>query len=1307
MKGGGFAIEKVLFLSYSLQAADHFLLTGCYNFLKSVCLKIIDSEGRRIDLKKNLFRVISFVLCFILVTPMSAFARQSADDYSGHWAGNQIKSFMEKGFIAVDQNGNFKPDDPITRADFAVMANKAFGFTEKPEAGFKDVIPRDSYYNDLLIAKKAGYYVGQPDGTVLPGSYMTRQECALIILRLLKMDTITDLEAANSFADAAVMPQWSKGAVGAVAKAGYMQGEPGNVFNPKGVITRGQAVAVLERCYNDKVAIAYNKPGTYSANVVEGNVAINVRDVNLEDTTITGNLIIGEGVGDGNVKLKNVTVKGDTIVKGGGLNSIIIEDSQIRNIIIIKEDNKVRIVAVGATTIEQVDMQSGGKLEEQDVTGAGFGYVTISESTDPNEPIILMGNFDSIQIQAEGVNLNIASGTVANLNIAQTASNAQIVLGNGTSVTNVVVNSPAVVTGNGTIGTAQVNVQNTTITVPTTTTNTAAGVTVSTTLPSPTQTPAPTAAPTPAPTPVPTPPSSGGSGSGGGSGRDDDDDKYIYVNAITVTGTGNASAITTDDGTLQMLAAVTPANATNKAVTWSVTNGTGAATISNTGVLRAVSDGTVTVKATARDGSGKFGTKEITISNQVPVVLYTSSIIASGAVDPSVTVAVVNDTFTANGISNLPANWTISAGVTGLTVGTITRKSDTEMTFRLTGKAQAGALTLKAKAPVLAGGAESNTITIFALGGAPAEAGTIGPAEGVNGIADIEPTIDGYNITFGGKIAYYTANGKNGLPVSGNWIGVRVTAPEGIAPDDNAFLYVNGRSYNYDGKPGWGNIKEEGDGDNYFHLYQRITDISRVYSIVIKWNNELTEAYTIDFAPGSSLVEYDNYGTIEPVEGFNGGENATVVVEGQTIIFDGELEYRTDDVPAPGSWIGVKITAPEGVLPDENAVLTVHGEVLNVNGEPGWDNIREEGDGDDFFHLYMRVKHTAYVYEAEIKWNNALTETYLIVIQRGATLEFSKAELTKLKDMLDAAKARYDNAERYGDTGIHEINYLGEVIDDVQDIYDNAKVNQNGTVMTDIYYAQDILAEAIEEFDAFETEIVLTASPNLDEIVADAVYYGDSNPVVITLEVYGIGEFASGLGDYMILGGTLSDMKIKSVTIEEEEPNIAELKLTGTIGAVEGGGNIIIKKGGVYGHDHGFSARYGTIDRAPTINGGDGIEVEIDEQWIRFFDGEIDYYTAAENGVPEDGNYVGVKITAPAGVIPDENAVLTAYGEEVAAGWSNIGGKRDSNGNYYFHLHQKVTHTAFVYEVEIKWNDDVTEKYFIHIRGTAELKPAD
>jgi uncharacterized protein (TIGR02145 family) len=61
---------------------------------------------------------------------------------------------------------------------------------------------------------------------------------------------------------------------------------------------------------------------------------------------------------------------------------------------------------------------------------------------------------------------------------------------------------------------------------------------------------------------------------------------------------------------------VTPANATNKTVTWSIASGTEKASINSTGLITALDNGTSTARATANDGSGVYGTLMITITNQ-------------------------------------------------------------------------------------------------------------------------------------------------------------------------------------------------------------------------------------------------------------------------------------------------------------------------------------------------------------------------------------------------------------------------------------------------------------------------------------------------------------------------------------------------------------------------------------------------------------------------------------------------------------------------------------------------------------------
>jgi fibronectin type 3 domain-containing protein len=92
----------------------------------------------------------------------------------------------------------------------------------------------------------------------------------------------------------------------------------------------------------------------------------------------------------------------------------------------------------------------------------------------------------------------------------------------------------------------------------------------------------------------------------------------VSVTGIAVTGAGGANSVSAGR-TLQMAAAVSPSNATNKNVTWSIASGSGAS-IDPAGLLTASTAGTVKVRATAQDGSGIYGEAEIAITTPPPAV---------------------------------------------------------------------------------------------------------------------------------------------------------------------------------------------------------------------------------------------------------------------------------------------------------------------------------------------------------------------------------------------------------------------------------------------------------------------------------------------------------------------------------------------------------------------------------------------------------------------------------------------------------------------------------------------------------------
>jgi uncharacterized protein YjdB len=155
----------------------------------------------------------------------------------------------------------------------------------------------------------------------------------------------------------------------------------------------------------------------------------------------------------------------------------------------------------------------------------------------------------------------------------------------------------------------------------------------------------------------------------------------IPVTSIVVTGKDEATSVP-NGSTLDMNADVSPGNATNTSVTWSVEAGTGTATISPTGLLTGTTVGTVTVKATAKDNPGIVGTKIITVT-----ALPVNSIVVTGT-DNATTVIngsslQMNAAVWPENASNTDVTWSVVANtgkatisatglLTGTQVGTVT-----------------------------------------------------------------------------------------------------------------------------------------------------------------------------------------------------------------------------------------------------------------------------------------------------------------------------------------------------------------------------------------------------------------------------------------------------------------------------------------------------------------------------------------------------------------------------------------------------------------------------------------------------------
>jgi len=194
--------------------------------------------------------------------------------------------------------------------------------------------------------------------------------------------------------------------------------------------------------------IAYNTAGTYGGEsssaiqTLSGSAIINVAGVTLHNLIITGTLTLASGIGEGNITLQNVTVRGNTVINGGGPNSIEIIDSSLYTVTIDKANNSIRIVAKGNTSIGALTLNSGATLQEDGLSGNGTGFFSVL--TGLNIPagatIILSGSFDSLTLNAPGCKVTLANGT----DIQGLTANVAATIGGEGRIVNAVINAAGV-----------------------------------------------------------------------------------------------------------------------------------------------------------------------------------------------------------------------------------------------------------------------------------------------------------------------------------------------------------------------------------------------------------------------------------------------------------------------------------------------------------------------------------------------------------------------------------------------------------------------------------------------------------------------------------------------------------------------------------------------------------------------------------------------------------------------------------------------------------------------------------------------
>lgn len=311
-----------------------------------------------------------------LQTPKAAAAFA---DSAGHWAASSIAKWTGNGIISGYEDGSFRPDRSITRAEFVTVINKLLGLSVKADSNFTDVPASAWYSGQLAIAKHAGYYEGFAGNRAMADAAITRQDAAALLARIFEPASSPAATGA-AFSDSEEISGYAKKAVAALS--GVITGYSDGSFKPKASITRAEAVTLFDRI----VSAYYPASGGQTGGVVSGNAVISHPGTVLKSAIISGNLYLSAGIGEGEVKLDGVTVMGKTFVAGGGEHSVVLEDSVLNTLDILRKDGRVRVLASGSTRISSADINSSARLELG--SGAIIDRVTLNT---PAEVVVPAG----------------------------------------------------------------------------------------------------------------------------------------------------------------------------------------------------------------------------------------------------------------------------------------------------------------------------------------------------------------------------------------------------------------------------------------------------------------------------------------------------------------------------------------------------------------------------------------------------------------------------------------------------------------------------------------------------------------------------------------------------------------------------------------------------------------------------------------------------------------------------------------------------------------------------------------------------
>ena len=176
---------------------------------------------------------------------------QPFDDVFGHWAETVIEKLYCRGIVSGRSAYRFEPDLTITRAEFLKIAllNAGYSPSGYTGEGFNDVYSSDWYYSYISLAEDHDFINGYEDGSFKPNNAINRAEALTILIRIAGQTRYGFSSSDIPFYDVSV-DDWFAYATIIAYEDDIVDGYSDGSFRPENDVTRAEVVMMASNAYD-------------------------------------------------------------------------------------------------------------------------------------------------------------------------------------------------------------------------------------------------------------------------------------------------------------------------------------------------------------------------------------------------------------------------------------------------------------------------------------------------------------------------------------------------------------------------------------------------------------------------------------------------------------------------------------------------------------------------------------------------------------------------------------------------------------------------------------------------------------------------------------------------------------------------------------------------------------------------------------------------------------------------------------------------------------------------------------------------